>query len=117
MNLLPIVLDSNHVLMHCMINISTLKDLTTFSSGVGAAQQTVQQPNVSTFTTQQRMTVKSGETIVLSGYENETSITKQNDVVRNALPGSRMNTRDKTTLVVLITPKSVTNCAELATVT
>jgi type II secretory pathway component GspD/PulD (secretin) len=51
------------------------------------------------------MTVKSGETIVLSGYENESTESKQTDVMRNALPGSRVNTRDKTTLVVLITPK------------
>ncbi|NDC61818.1 MAG: hypothetical protein EBZ60_07390, partial [Betaproteobacteria bacterium] len=105
MSLLPIVLDSNHVLMHCAISISSLKELSTFSSGVGLAQQTVQQPNVSSFTTQQRMTVKSGETIVLSGYEYESTETKQNDVVRNVLPGSRVNARDKTTLVVLITPK------------
>jgi type IVB pilus formation R64 PilN family outer membrane protein len=105
MSLLPIVLDSNHVLMHCAINISSLKELVTFSSGVGLAQQSVQQPNVSSFSTQQRMTVKSGETIVLSGYENESTESKQTDVMRNALPGSRVNTRDKTTLVVLITPK------------
>ena len=105
MSLLPIVLDSNHVLMHCAINISSLKELVTFSSGVGLAQQSVQQPNVSSFSTQQRMTVKSGETIVLSGYENESTESKQNDVMRNVLPGSRVNTRDKTTLVVLITPK------------
>jgi len=65
----------------------------------------VQQPNVSSFSTQQRMTVKSGETIVLSGYENESTESKQTDVMRNVLPGSRVNSRDKTTLVVLITPK------------
>ena len=105
MSLLPIVLDSNHVLMHCAITISSLKELVTFSSGVGLAQQSVQQPNVSSFNTQQRMTVKSGETIVLSGYENEFTQSKQNDVARNLLPGSRVNSRDKTTLVVLITPK------------
>ena len=105
MSLLPIVLDSNHVLMHCAINISSLKELVTFSSGVGLAQQSVQQPNVSSFSTQQRMTVKSGETIVLSGYENESTESKQTDVMRNVLPGSRVNSRDKTTLVVLITPK------------
>jgi type II secretory pathway component GspD/PulD (secretin) len=105
MSLLPIVLDSNHVLMHCAINISSLKELVTFSSGVGLAQQSVQQPNVSSFSTQQRMTVKSGETIVLSGYENESTESKQTDVMRNVLPGSRVNSRNKNTLVVLITPK------------
>jgi hypothetical protein len=105
MILLPIVLDSNHVLMHCAISISSLKGLETFSSGVGLSQQSLQQPNVAKFDTQQRMTVKSGETIVLSGYENDSTESKQTDVVRNALPGSRVNSRNKTTLVVLITPK------------
>jgi hypothetical protein len=91
--------------MHCAISISSLKGLETFSSGVGLSQQSLQQPNVAKFDTQQRMTVKSGETIVLSGYENDSTESKQTDVVRNALPGSRVNSRNKTTLVVLITPK------------
>ena len=107
MLLLPIVLDSNHVLMQCGINLSSLKELTTFSSGAGTAQQSLQQPNIATFTTQQKMLVKSGDTIVLSGFENESTETRESDFVRKTMPGTKDNTRSKTTLVVLITPRLI----------
>ena len=107
MLLLPIVLDSNHVLMQCGINLSSLKELTTFSTGVGVSQQSIQQPSISTFTTQQKMMVKSGDTIVLSGFENESTESRETDVVRKTVPGSKDNTRAKTTLVVLITPRLI----------
>lgn len=105
LTLLPIVLDSNMVLMQCGISISSLRELTTFSSGTGAAQQTVQQPNVSSFLTLQRMAVRSGDTIVLSGFETESTDSKQNDLKRDAVPGTRTSARDKSTLVILITPR------------
>jgi hypothetical protein len=104
LTLLPIVMDSNMVLMQCGISISSLRELTSFSSGTGLAQQTLQQPNVSSFLTLQRMAVRSGDTIVLSGFETESIDSKQNDIIRDALPGTRTSARDKSTLVVLITP-------------
>lgn len=105
MSLLPVVLDSNRVMLQCAVSISSLKDLVTFTSGTGSAQQSVQQPNVASFATQQHMTVRSGDTIVLSGFESDSTQSKESDIVRDVLPGSRANARDKTTLVVLITPR------------
>lgn len=105
LTLLPIVLDSNMVLMQCGVSISTLKELVSFTSGTGLAQQTIQQPNVSTFQTLQRMAIRSGDTIVLSGFEIESTDSKQNDIKRNVVPGTRTNAREKSTLVVLITPR------------
>lgn len=105
MTLLPIVLDSNMVLMQCAVSISALKELVPFTSGTGLAQQTVQQPNVSNFQTLQRMAVRTGDTIVLSGFEMESTDSKQNDLKRDVLPGTRAMSRDKSTLVVLITPR------------
>lgn len=105
LTLLPIVLDSNMVLMQCGVSISTLKELVSFTSGTGLAQQTVQQPNVSTFLTLQRMAIRSGDTIVLSGFEIESADSKQNDLKRDVVPGTRASSREKSTLVVLITPR------------
>lgn len=105
LTLLPIVLDSNMVLMQCGVSISSLKRIDAFSSGTGLAQQTVQQPNVSNFQTLQRMTVRSGDTIVLSGFETESTESKQTDLKRDVVPGTRMSVRGRTTLVVLITPR------------
>ncbi len=103
--LLPIVLDSNMVLLQCNISISALKEITTISSGTGLAQQTLQTPSVSSFLTQQRMAVRSGDTIVLSGFENEVADYKQNDLKRDVVPGTRANAREKSTIVVVITPR------------
>lgn len=105
LTLLPIVLDSNMVLMQCGVSISSLKDLVSFSSGTGLAQQTVQQPNVSSFQTLQRMAVRSGDTIVLSGFETESTESRQADIKRDVVPGTRTSRRGKSTLVVLITPR------------
>lgn len=103
--LLPIVLDSNMVLLQCGISISALKEISTISSGTGLSQQTLQIPNVSTFQTQQRMAVRSGDTIVLSGFENEVADYKQNDLKRDVVPGTRANAREKSTIVIVITPR------------
>lgn len=105
LTLLPVVLDSNMVLLQCGVSISTLRELVSFSSGAGLAQQTVQQPNVSSFQTLQRMAVRSGDTIVLSGFETEATESKQSDIRRDSIPGSRTTVRGKTSLVVLITPR------------
>jgi len=103
--LLPVILDSNMVLLQCGVSISALKELTSFTSGTGLSQQTIQQPNVSSFVTQQRMTVRSGDTLVLSGFETASTDSKQSDVVRDVVPGSRSSSRDRTTLVLIITPR------------
>lgn len=105
MTLLPIVLDSNMVLVQCGLSISALREIVAFSSGTGLAQQTVQQPNVSSFMTLQRMAVRTGDTIVLSGFDSEATESKQNDIRRNEIPGTRASARDKTTMVILITPR------------
>ena len=44
---------------------------------------------------------------VLSGFENESTESRETDVVRKTVPGSKDNTRAKTTLVVLITPRLI----------
>jgi hypothetical protein len=103
--LLPVILDSNMVLLQCGVSISSLKDIASFTSGSGQAQQTIQQPNVSSFVTQQRMSVRSGDTVVLSGFETASTDSKQSDVVRDVVPGSRSSARARTTLVLMITPR------------
>jgi type IVB pilus formation R64 PilN family outer membrane protein len=105
LNLLPMVLDSNRVLLQCSISISSLRELTKFSSGTGDALQSVQQPNVDTFASLQRMTLSSGETMVIMGFERDESRTSQTDVVRNTVPGSRLITSNKKSTIFLVTPR------------
>ena len=105
LNLLPMVLDSNRVLLQCSISISSLRELTKFSSGSGDAIQSIQQPNIDTFASLQRMTLNSGETMVIMGFERDESRTSQTDVVRNSVPGSRLTSSNKKSTIILVTPR------------
>jgi type IVB pilus formation R64 PilN family outer membrane protein len=105
MNLLPMVLDSNRVLLQCTISISSLKDLKKFSSGNGDTAQSVQQPDVDNFASLQRMTLNTGETMVIMGYEQDEARSDQIDVVRNSLPGSRSVTSSRKSTIILVTPR------------
>lgn len=105
LTLLPILLDSNQVLLECGLSLSSLKSLTSFNSGSGTGLQTIQQPSVANFAVLQRLVAKSNETIVLSGFDAELLQSQQVDPLLNNLPGSRKGSKDRTTTVVLITPR------------
>ena len=105
LTLLPILLDSNHVLVECGLSLSSLKSLTSFNSGSGASLQTIQQPSIANFGVLQRLVAKSNETIVLSGFDTEALNSEQVDPLVQNLPGSRKGTKERTTTVVLITPR------------
>jgi type IVB pilus formation R64 PilN family outer membrane protein len=105
LTLLPILLDSNQVLLECGLSLSSLKSLTSFNSGSGTGLQTIQQPSVANFAVLQRLVAKSNETIVLSGFDAELLQSQQIDPLLNNLPGSRKGSKDRTTTVVLITPR------------
>ncbi len=105
LTLLPILLDSNHVLIECGLSLSSLKSLTSFNSGSGASLQTIQQPSIANFGVLQRLVAKSSETIVLSGYDEDTSTSQQVDPLIQKVPGSRKGFKERTTTVVLITPR------------
>ena len=104
LNLLPILLDSNHVLVECGLSLSSLTELKTYTSGSGSTLQSIQQPSIANFGVMQRLVAKSSETIVLSGFDTESINSKQNDPLVN-LPGSRTGAKNRTTTVVLITPR------------
>ncbi len=107
LTLLPILLDSNHVLVECGLSLSSLKSLTSFNSGTGASLQTIQQPSIGNFGVLQRLVAKSNETIVLSGFDAEVLESQQVDPLVQKLPGSRKGSKDRTTTVVLITPRLI----------
>jgi type II secretory pathway component GspD/PulD (secretin) len=107
LNLLPIVLDSNHVLIECGLSLSSLKSLTSFNSGSGASLQTIQQPSIANFGVLQRLVARGGETIVLSGFDAEALNSEQVDPLVQRLPGSRKGSNERTTTVVLITPRLI----------
>jgi hypothetical protein len=53
------------------------------------------------------LVAKSNETIVLSGFDAEVLQSQQIDPLLQKLPGSRAGSKDRTTTVVLITPRLI----------
>jgi type IVB pilus formation R64 PilN family outer membrane protein len=103
LTLLPHVLDDGTVMMQFYTNISSLVSLSPF----GANGQQIELPTVDTRNFLQRIAVKSGQTLVISGYEG---ITDQGNrqgagVPSNYALGGGLNaSRSKEIIVILLSP-------------
>jgi type IVB pilus formation R64 PilN family outer membrane protein len=105
MTVTPVVLDSNRVILEALLSISKLRELKTFTSGSGVSQASVQTPDIDIFNTMQRASMMAGQTMVIAGYESEASAANGQDVVRDVLPGFRVAKRQRSSTVILITPR------------
>lgn len=105
MVLVPLIMDSNRVLIESTMQVSALREMKNFSSGSGAASNSIQLPSVDSYNTLQRVSVATGDTIVMSGFEREILLRDQTDVVRNFVPGSQRGKTTKQSTVILITPR------------
>lgn len=106
MNILPVVLDSNEVLLQLQLNLSNLRTLREIISG----EQRIEAPQVDARQFLQRVKLMSGSTLVLSGFEQErvNSDTRGIGKPRFTLAGgSRSGERKQTVLVVTLTPKVI----------
>ena len=103
LNLLPSVTDDNSVLLQFSVDISTLKQLTTFGSG----QLAVQSPEVTAMQFMQRVGLKNGETLVLSGFERNAGQYNRNTLGEHTdllMGGSINGQKTREAVVILITP-------------
>ena len=103
-NLMPVILDSNRVLLETAIGISSMRELASYALGSGFGQASVQQPNVDSFLNVQRVGLGLGETLVLLGYEYEEARNNAIDVAKDKFPGSRLSQGGKKSVVILLTP-------------
>ncbi len=103
-NLMPVILDSNRVLLESSIGISSTRELQQYSTGTGLNQALVQQPNVDMFQNVQRVSMALGETLVLLGYQYEEARNNSSDVVREFLPASKLGVSSKKSVIILLTP-------------
>jgi type II secretory pathway component GspD/PulD (secretin) len=97
------------VMMQFYTNISTLDSLNKVSSGTSSSSSSVsiQVPTVSTRNFLQRVAIKSGETLVISGYEGITDTSSQQGIgtaSNYALGGGFDANRAREVLVILLTP-------------
>lgn len=106
MNVMPVVLDSNEVLMQLQMNLSTLRGIRQIASG----GQLIEAPQIDARQFLQRVKLHSGSTLVLSGFEQDRV---NGDIQGIGKPtfslagGSRNGVRKQTVLVVTLTPKVI----------
>lgn len=103
MNLLPYVMQDNNLLLQYSINLSSLQRIRQVTSG----GNTIEIPEVDNRIFSQKVRLKSGETLVLSGFEqsidsgNKQGVGNPNNILLGGGLGAD-NRRD--VIVVLITP-------------
>ena len=103
MNMLPHILDSNRLMLQYSGDISTLTRLNTVVSG----DSSIQTPEIDTRNFMQRTFLNSGETLVVTGFEQFAlnGDTQGIGSPENLALGGRLTAKDtKTVLVVLIQP-------------
>lgn len=107
MNMIPTITDKNSILLTLSADISELRGIPTFSSGSGVTQQSIQLPQVSSNQFIQRLGLKSGDSLVISGFENQkksyTKRTLDNDV-EPGVGGSFDGNGVRESTIMVITP-------------
>ena len=102
MSLVPHIIDQQNVIMQYSMDISSLVDLESFASG----GVTVQLPNVASNNFIQRVKLRSGETLVVAGFDQKDQSTSGQGLgnAQNAMAGSQSTKNNQTLMVVLIQP-------------
>nr|WP_280971255.1 PilN family type IVB pilus formation outer membrane protein [Cupriavidus gilardii]WDE72515.1 hypothetical protein [Cupriavidus gilardii] len=103
LNLLPTVLDSNSILLQFGLGISDLTGLVDVPSG----DQKIQAPEISSTDFLQKVAIRPGETLVLSGYERSTGQYDKRTLTSGApigLGGSLNGASNREAVVILVTP-------------
>jgi len=109
MTLLPHVLDDGTILLQFYTNLSSLIKLQQVSSG-GTNPLQIQTPEIDTRNFLQRVAMKSGSTLVISGYEgtNDNLTQRGTGKAQNyAFGGGFEATRSRDIIVILLTPISM----------
>lgn len=108
LNLLPAITDDNRVLLRFALDLSDLKRIGTISVGSGPTLQSIQTPEILATQFMQGVSLKGGETLVLTGFERVSGQADRATLSEEApigLGGSYKGNRSRTITVVMLTPK------------
>jgi type IVB pilus formation R64 PilN family outer membrane protein len=110
MSILPHVLTNGTVMLQFGTDISALRSIRTVTSGSAENRTSIETPEVDTRNFLQRVAMKSGDTLVISGFEQtDANLTRKG--IGNAsffgLGGGLSATRDKEVIVILVTPMAL----------
>lgn len=111
MTLTPRFLDHDRLMLTYNIDLSRLLPFTTASVGSGDNAASIQIPNFERRAFMQAVAVKAGDTLVLSGFEQADDEAQLDAPIHpeNTLFGSRQMKRNRSRLVILLTPVIVGN--------
>ena len=102
MVLIPHIIDGKEILIQSSINLSSLLQLATITSGTSS----IQSPDISTSNFIQRTRMMSGDTLVMAGFDQDKLSAVSNGVgeAKNTLFGARDSSGKRTMLVILLQP-------------
>ncbi|MEN2428822.1 PilN family type IVB pilus formation outer membrane protein [Chromobacterium vaccinii] len=100
MNLLPTLLDNSSVMLQIQIDLSQLQKLDKVSSG----DNSIQTPITTSVQTMQRASLKSGQTLILSGFRQAQNKTSRNGVIAYQ-GGTKSASQDDEETIVVISPQ------------
>jgi type II secretory pathway component GspD/PulD (secretin) len=102
MTLVPHILGAKEMLLQYSLDLSTLLELKSITSGTS----TIQTPDVSTSNFIQRVRIQTGETLVVAGFDQDNLLAVADGVgsAQNSLMGQRKGMVKRTMLVILIQP-------------
>ncbi len=107
MNLMPTVTDRNSMVLTITLDMSELRRITSYSVGSGESQQAIQLPEVASTQFIQRVGLRTGETLVITGFERVTNDYDQRTLTKDMSPGfggSFNGGVKKESLVILVSP-------------
>lgn len=104
-NILPTVLDNDNVLLQFSIDSSELVKIDSQSTGANETLQRIQTPEVSAVQTVQKVALRSGGTLVLTGFDHEVMQYDQQGLTKSiGLGGSFNGSKVRETYIILVTP-------------
>lgn len=107
MNLMPTVTDRNSMVLTITLDMSELRRISAYSVGSGESQQAIQLPEVASTQFIQRVGLRTGETLVITGFERVTNEYDKRTLTKDMSPGfggSFNGGAKKESIVILVTP-------------
>lgn len=110
LNMMPTMTDANNVLLSFGIDISSLDRIGTVSTGSGSTLQSINTPETSGMQSMNRVGLRTGETLMLTGFSRVTDQYDKRTLTDNGSIGaggsfSGKGTRE--TVIIMITPTTV----------
>lgn len=107
LQMVPTITSKNSLVLDFGMNLSDLKGITSVSSGTGANQQTIELPDTVASQMVPSVTMATGDTLVLSGLQQDNNNYNKRAFGRDVSPGLGglfQGSTAKTLLLVLVTP-------------